>query len=59
MSVEEAAKYLGVPPVQLIRWAGFHVGPPFVGHPLAPKTMHYDQRQLNAWKAARNQTGGG
>ncbi len=53
MTIEEAAKYVGVPVVQLIRWAGFHVGPKFTGHPLAPKNMHYEQRDLDEWLKQR------
>lgn len=57
MSVYEAAEYLGVPVAQLIRWAGFGVGPAYTGHPLAPKRMEYQQVDLDRWKAAKIQNG--
>ena len=50
MNLSEAAKYLGVPQAQLIRWAGFNVGPSYVsGHPIAPQTLVYDKKDLEEW----------
>jgi hypothetical protein len=55
LTLEEAAKAAGAPPVQLIRWAALGVGPKFTGHPLNRSGMRYDLADIEAWKAARNQ----
>jgi hypothetical protein len=52
MTIYEASDYLGVPVAQLIRWAGFGVGPKYLGHPLAPQAMRYERADLDGWKNA-------
>lgn len=53
MNLEQAAKYLGVPPIQLTRWAGYGVGPPLkAGHPFHSPTMEFDPEELAQWKAS-------
>ncbi len=50
LSIHEASRLVGVPVAQLVRWAGFGVGPPFSGHPLTPNRMQYDADKLKEWK---------
>jgi hypothetical protein len=53
MTIYEASDYLGVPVAQLIRWAGFRVGPKYLGHPLAPQAMQYERADLDSWKESK------
>lgn len=53
LTLAEAAKYVGVPEAQLVRWAGFGVGPAYQGHPLVPKGMRYQRSDLDEWRDSK------
>lgn len=53
MTPEEAARIIGVPAVQLRRWAWERVGPRNVGTRSKPR---YEEEDLSEWCARKNGT---
>ncbi len=50
MTIREAARYLGIPPHTLERWAWDGVGPKTIGQ-RRYTNVQYDQKDLDAWLA--------